>query len=500
MGLSVDTSTLETFLFYGLLFCVTMGYYVYRLSSKILDHVIHTRQVDQYVSHFENNQDVFEAVGSGLMNFGNDIISKFYTFNCVRYGCDSAKSFLGPLARFFFSNRAASNSHTFYTGLADRFCNLVKKVTSPKSTTPSRCPIFNDKYRRTDRMCPVAFPVDFDFVCAPAPETVAVPEPSPRVVVGPWQNSTIFSDAPMPALVTDAPTPVTDAPAPPTDCATACTGSNLTRDQIKIRIDAMVNEITDELRLYGAPQHMIEIVEKLGSLDFYNTDQEQLGKYIMAQCTLSSDEITEINEWSNKYASIESNPHPIRKMLTHSLTLKDHMGSRDEFLKYVEMYFELAHDAAVFVLKKRKLSTSSLEVQIRKVMEELKNSAQFNSILDMFFPINPPSIEEQMLERFRVLENTIVDTTQSNDLDVPLTMGGEGSSQPACWCTPDCCGPDGIPCGSVPCPCGPDSSLRGPYVVQSRTEQIEPELLSRLMGTHSSVVVTDEGVVITEDQ
>lgn len=489
MGLSVDSTTLETFLFYGLLFCVTMGYYVYRLSSKILDHVIHTREVDQYVSHFENNQDVFEAVGSGLMNFGNDIINKIYTFNCVRYGCDSAKSFLGPLARFFFTNQAATNSHTFYTGLADRFCNLVKKVTAPKPTTQSRCPVLRDTARRTDRMCPVVMPVDFDFVCVPeAPAPAEVPATSETV--SPWHNSTIFSDS----------------PAPPKDYSVLYTGSNLTPDQARENINAGIDEFNGELFLYGAPSYIIEKLEKAKALDFSNV--EQLTQDLTTLLSLSPEQMTESNEWVHKYAANESNPHPLRKAIAYACAVQNHMSNRDDFLKYIETYMGLLHECALFILKKRNMDTSHLEreskeEQIRKVMEELRTNESFNATLDMFFPINPPSIEEQMLKCFRVLENpTVVNTTPADCTDVPLTMGGEGGPQTDCWCKPDCCGPDGIPCGSVPCPCGP--SVVNP--TPTSNPSFDPEESRRLFrcpsdcnGCPVDVIVTDEGVVITED-
>ena len=99
MKLDIDSNTVEIILFYALAFTSIFGYFAYRLAYKVLNHVTHTREVDQYARHFGENKHLFTSFGSKFYSFAGKLVSNAYTMSMTKLGLSTFGEWSGNLLR-----------------------------------------------------------------------------------------------------------------------------------------------------------------------------------------------------------------------------------------------------------------------------------------------------------------------------------------------------------------------------------------------------------------
>ena len=160
--LVLGSETINNFMLYAFVFSIVFGYWVYRLISKFVDHVIHTQQTDQYARHFADHSHLFSSFGEAVSNLVSTIESHTYIYSMCTYltgtVCNACSFALSPVMNYLNNTNQNSAVTSVANPLVGAICNYLKQSDNKKlsRSKPKKSSRFNyDRYCRIKKKCPV---------------------------------------------------------------------------------------------------------------------------------------------------------------------------------------------------------------------------------------------------------------------------------------------------------------------------------------------------------
>jgi len=144
MLLDLESDTVSTFMMCFSTLFIVFGYFAYRLICKVVDHMTHTQQVDQYARHFTDNKHLLTSFGQNVFQYLVDVEKHFYNYTLYTFFTNAASRLVSKGC----SKLCDYTLYTFFTNTASRLvskgcsqlCDLVWK--NYNTCTPSPQPVF----------------------------------------------------------------------------------------------------------------------------------------------------------------------------------------------------------------------------------------------------------------------------------------------------------------------------------------------------------------------
>ena len=148
--LELESETINNFMYCAFIFGIVFSYWIYRLISKFIDHIIHTQQTDQYAKHFSEHSHLLSSLEKTISNAVATVESHIYIYYICTYISDTISSIcsvgLSPIMNYF----SRTNDNSTITSMINPLTKSIRTYLSG-TKSKSKC---STKSRRNHRTAP----------------------------------------------------------------------------------------------------------------------------------------------------------------------------------------------------------------------------------------------------------------------------------------------------------------------------------------------------------